>query len=339
VRGGSATRGSGKNGAMSVGGAYRVVLSELASVGLDPVAVCTAAGVDPRVLHDDAVPLGLDELTRALERAEAIASDPLLGLHMAQRARGRGVLSYLARSQATVGEGLESFRRFAGTRWDDPNAIRLEQRAARTFVGFHLAAGLPRHALEYVVARTAISLRQSAAPAAEATFVHPPGGPAKEYERILRCPIRFRQPGTTLALRTRDLARPLRAANPDAAAALEAALDRPATPATPTTTSRLSSAVEAAIARGDHVDRERLARGLGMSGKTLSRRLAVEERVFRDVVDAVRRDQAQKLVGDKGLELGEVAVRVGFADVAAFGKAFRRWFGVSPSAFRTRRAG
>jgi AraC-like DNA-binding protein len=324
---------------MSVGGAFRVVLSELASVGLDPAAVCADAGVDPRVLGDDAVPLGLDELTRTLARAEVIAADPLLGLHMAQRARGRGVLSYLARSQATVGDGLEAFRRFAGGRWDDPNAIRLEQRAARTFVAFHLAPGLPRHALEYVVARTAISLRQSAAPAAEATFVHPPGGPTKEYERILRCPIRFRQPATTLALRTRDLARPLRAANPDAAAALAAALDRPAARDAPTTTSSLASAIQAALTRGDRIDRERLARSLGMSGKTLSRRLAAEQRVFRDVVDEVRRAQAQKLLGEKGLELGEVAVRVGFADLAAFGKAFRRWFGVSPSTFRARRVG
>lgn len=323
---------------MSVGGAYRVVLSELASVGLDPVAVCTEAGVDPRVLHDDGVPLGVDELARVLARAEVLAADPLLGLHMAQRARGRGVLSYLARSQATVGEGLESFRRFAGVRWDDPDAIRLEQRAARTIVAFRLA-GIPRHALEYVVARTAIALHQSAAPAAEATFPHAPGGPTKEYERLLRCPVRFRQPEATLALRTRDLARPLRAANPDAVAALESALERPATPASPTTTARLAAAIQAAITHGDRIDRERLARGLGMSGKTLSRRLAAEQRVFRDVVDEVRRAQAQKLVAEKNLALGEVAVRVGFADLAAFGKAFRRWFGVSPSAFRTQRAG
>lgn len=324
---------------MAVGGAFRVILTELASVGLDPAAVCAAAGVDPRVLQDDALPLGLDELRRTLARAEVVAADPLLGLHMAQRARGRGVLAYLARSQATVRDGLESFRRFAGARWDDPDAIRLEQRAARTFVGFHLAADVPRHVLEYVVARAAIALRQSAAPAAEATFAHAPGGPTKEYERVLRCPVRFRQPGTTLAVRTRDLERPLRAANPDAVAALEAALDRPSAPIVPTTTSRLSAAVQAAITRGERIDRERLARALGMSGKTLARRLAAEQRIFRDVVDEVRRVQAQKLLGEKGLELGEVAVRVGFADLAAFGKAFRRWFGVSPSAFRTRGVG
>jgi AraC-like DNA-binding protein len=75
-----------------------------------------------------------------------------------------------------------------------------------------------------------------------------------------------------------------------------------------------------------------------MSGRTLARRLVAERRLFRDVVDDVRRTIAQRLVADeRSLDLGEVAARVGFADPAAFGKAFRRWFGTSPSAFRARR--
>src|SRR5262245_22354337 len=73
---------------MSLGGAFRVFLSELAAVGLDPAALCAAARVEPRALHDR-VPLGLDELTRILGRAEAMARDVSLGLHMAERASTR----------------------------------------------------------------------------------------------------------------------------------------------------------------------------------------------------------------------------------------------------------
>jgi len=54
-------------------------------------------------------------------------------------------------------------------------------------------------------------------------------------------------------------------------------------------------------------------------------------------VDEVRRTVARRLIVDGSLDLGEVATRVGFADGAAFGKAFRRWFGASPSALRPRR--
>jgi AraC-like DNA-binding protein len=61
-----------------------------------------------------------------------------------------------------------------------------------------------------------------------------------------------------------------------------------------------------------------------------------EERLFREVVEGVRRTLAEGLVRD-GRDLTEVAQRVGYADPAAFGKAFRRWFGESPSVFRARR--
>ncbi|MCW5891087.1 MAG: AraC family transcriptional regulator ligand-binding domain-containing protein [bacterium] len=324
---------------MSVGAAYRVILAELACVGLDAAGICAEAGVDPRVLHDDDASLGGAELARVLARAEDAANDPLLGLHMGERARGRGVLSYLARSQATVADGLEAFRRFAGARWENPDAVCIDPRGARTVVRLALGRDLPRHAAEYVVTRTVISLRRSGAAASEVGLPHPPGGATKEYERVLGCPVRFRRPETSIAIRTRDLDRPLRAANPDAAAALAAALSRPAVLPPTSASARLAAAVRDAIARGDRVDREALARTLGMSGKTLARRLAAEQRHFRDVVDEVRRAQSEQLVRQRGLDLGEVASRVGFADLTAFGKAFRRWFGVSPSAFRTRALG
>jgi transcriptional regulator GlxA family with amidase domain len=48
----------------------------------------------------------------------------------------------------------------------------------------------------------------------------------------------------------------------------------------------------------------------------------------------VRRSLAERLIGDESLALSEVAARTGFADAAAFGKAFRRWFGAAPSVVR-----
>ncbi|MEW6268888.1 MAG: helix-turn-helix domain-containing protein, partial [Thermodesulfobacteriota bacterium] len=70
--------------------------------------------------------------------------------------------------------------------------------------------------------------------------------------------------------------------------------------------------------------------------------LAAEGRSYRDVVEVVRRTLARRLLAAEGatgapLALAEVAVRAGFADLPAFGKACRRWFGESPSALRARR--
>lgn len=322
---------------MSRGGALRVILAELPTVGLDPAAVCAAAQVDPRTPDDEALPFGVAELARVLARAEAMAGDDLLGLHMAERAPGRGVLAYLARAQRTVGDGLRAFARFAETSWESGAALRIEKRGAEVFVRVLLGPPLPRHAVEYVLARTAIGLRRSGAAVQEVRFRHACGGAAGEYERVLRCPVRFGQPATGLTLRAADMTRPLRTANPEAAATLAAMVAQQPAPRGASATARLTAAVEDALARGQAVQREALARALGMSGKTLARRLAAEQRRFRDIVEEVRRTQARRLVAEGDLDLGEVAARVGFADLAAFGKAFRRWYGTSASSLRSRR--
>jgi AraC-like DNA-binding protein len=263
---------------------------------------------------------------------------------MAERAQGRGVLSYLARAQRTVGEGLDAFARHAARAWQIPDAVRVERSGRTAVVRFPLDDGVPRHALEYLVARTALSLRRDGAPPREVGFRHAAGGPPQEYERVLRCPVRFGQTATQVVLAAEDLARPLRAANAEAARMLADALERAplAAGAPGSAAARLATAVAGALARGARPDREALARSLGMSGKTLARRLAAERRTYRDVVDEVRRTLALRLLdgeraGEAPPALAEVAARAGFADLQALGKACRRWFGASPSALRARR--
>lgn len=322
---------------MSLGGAFRVLISELASVGLDPVAVCREVGVAPERLDESATTLGLDELDRILTHAERMAGDPLLGLHMGERSRGRGVLFYLARAQRTVGEGLEAFEQFANTTWGG-RVVYVERRGARAFVGFRFDPALSRHAVEYLIARTAVALPRRPLATREVWFRHASAGPADEYERALHFGVRFRQRESGLWLPVEDFARPLPTASAEAASALVAGLAQ-APPEPPTSmAARLAAAAEAALADGRPADREALARTLGMSGKTLARRLAEEQQHFSDVVEDVRRTLARRLVAEDVLELGEIAVRVGFADLTAFGKAFRRWFGEPPSALRARRS-
>ncbi len=323
---------------MSLDGAFRVILSGLAAVGLDPEAVCVAAGIDPRTPHDAALRFGPEELARVLAEAERMTGDPLLGLHVAERVPARGVLAYLARAQGTVGDGLDAFQRFAADAWGADDVVRVERRDAHATVELRVDPAMPRHAVEFLVARTAILLRRSGAAAVEVSFRHAPGTAPRDYEHALRCPVRFRQPANRLTLHGDDLARPLRTANPEAAAALAAGLTHAPAHRADTATARLAAAIDAALASGRCADRETLARVLGMSGRTLARRLADEEQRFSDVVDAVRRTLAERLIADPRLDIGEVAARVGFADPAAFGKAFRRWFGVSPSTYRAQRS-
>ena len=324
---------------MPAAASVRVLLAELATLGLDPARLCADAGADPSALADRSRPFGLRALGRVLARAEEVARDPHLGLHLAERAQGRGLLSHVYRAQPTVERGIEEMARVAATVWGQPDALRVARRGRDAALVVDVADVVPRHALEFVVARLVLGLRASGTAVRGVRFRHPGIAPVGEYARVLGVPVRFRCRVTALDLDAAALARPIPTANADAAAALAAGLDRPVAPPPSTTAARTVRAIEAALADGRAPDREVVARALGMSGRTLARRLAGESAGgFHALLERTRRDLARRLVEGERLPLGEVASRVGFADQAAFGKAFRRWFGSSPSAHRARRA-
>jgi AraC-like DNA-binding protein len=72
------------------------------------------------------------------------------------------------------------------------------------------------------------------------------------------------------------------------------------------------------------------------SARTLRRRLADADTSFQRVVDELRRELAASYLGDPGIKTAEVAFLLGFAEVSTFHRAFRRWTGTTPVAFRRR---
>lgn len=81
--------------------------------------------------------------------------------------------------------------------------------------------------------------------------------------------------------------------------------------------------------------RPAIARRLGMSERTLARRLADHGETFQALADRARREAAQALLADSDHTLTDVAYLTGFADQSAFSRAFKRWTGVTPQAYRT----
>ncbi len=81
----------------------------------------------------------------------------------------------------------------------------------------------------------------------------------------------------------------------------------------------------------DSIDAEHIADALCMSRNTLYRRLKNEGVSFHDLVDEVRQRKAKKYLASKKHSLSDIAFLLGFSELSAFSRAFKRWTGTSPA--------
>jgi len=103
-------------------------------------------------------------------------------------------------------------------------------------------------------------------------------------------------------------------------------------------TSQLRTKVENAIASvlpHGKVLVEDVARSLGMSERTLARRLSDEGLNFTKILQQLRRDLAVRYLDDRKLHVSKIAWLLGFREVSAFTHAYKRWTGKTPSQMRT----
>ncbi len=82
---------------------------------------------------------------------------------------------------------------------------------------------------------------------------------------------------------------------------------------------------------------ETVADALGLSPRTLQRRLEGEDTSFQEVLDGVREQLAMSYLVNESLTVSEIAYLLGYSELRAFDRAFRRWTGKTPVAWRTER--
>lgn len=85
----------------------------------------------------------------------------------------------------------------------------------------------------------------------------------------------------------------------------------------------------------NEADMESIANTLNITTRTLRRKLADEGTRFQDIKDSVRRDHAIHLLNQSALSIQSIASQLGYSETAAFIRAFTKWTGQTPKAFRT----
>ena len=79
---------------------------------------------------------------------------------------------------------------------------------------------------------------------------------------------------------------------------------------------------------------ELIAKAVSMSTRSLRRRLSAEGTTYSQLLDAVRRELAERYIADTSRSLGEISYLLGFSELSSFSRAFKRWTGHTPSAVR-----
>jgi AraC-like DNA-binding protein len=101
---------------------------------------------------------------------------------------------------------------------------------------------------------------------------------------------------------------------------------------------RVENAMSSLLPHG-RVVADDIARSLGMSKRTLARKLSDEGLNFTEVLQQLRRDLAVRYLDDPKLHISKIAWLLGFNEVSAFTHAFKRWTGKTPSQMRIGSAG
>jgi AraC-like DNA-binding protein len=324
------------------------MLQYLEQRGVTAVDAARDCGIDLRfpAAADARVPGGrVERLWRlAVERTV----DPLVGLHMAE-AYSPGaldILGYVVLSCRTVGDVLDRLARYArllndGMRID---VVREDSVAycRCTYVESmdNYLVRSPDQAMDTVWAALARELRRlSAKPlvASEVWFRHraPRVSDCADYVRVFGAPVRFAAAEDRFVVPIAHLDEPVRSANPSLLRAFEQHADTML--AGMETQGSRSHQVARALAerlKGAVPPLSEIARELAMSERNLQRALRNDGTSFQALLDQVRRDLAIQHLADPATSAGQVGFLLGFSEPSAFHRAFRRWTGKAPSAYR-----
>ncbi|PZQ11541.1 MAG: AraC family transcriptional regulator [Ancylobacter novellus] len=149
------------------------------------------------------------------------------------------------------------------------------------------------------------------------------------------CPIRAGASRDVLVLDAEDLDRPFPGHNPEMlemlTPALTAALGE--LEAQSSIAEQVKVVLKRSLASGQPGLND-VARQLGMSDRTLQRRITEEGSTFRDLLAEARRDLGRRLLTDPATDIAEVACLLGYQDTTSFYRAFREWEGMPPNRWR-----
>ena len=322
----------------------RLLVRELRLDDAGVAALLEGSGISPERLFRLDAHVGLEAVHRIIERALDFSGRPALGLevgsHMPHAAHG--ALGVALASAPTAEAALLVLERFQRLRIPLLGIAHREQ-------GPELAIAIVPHVpldrvglflVDAMLASMLVLLEGAGGPAGESGQValgYPPPPHSAAYATWLERPVSFGHEKTVLRLPSRALRAPNPFADPEVHAQALVQCERLEAD------SRASDTWRARVIRllqqhpGQLWTSDEVASALHVSVRSLTRHLAAEGTGYQALLDAELRRQAELHLGSPGHTVASVAAALGYHDVSAFRRAFRRWVGVSPHEWRSER--
>jgi AraC-like DNA-binding protein len=146
--------------------------------------------------------------------------------------------------------------------------------------------------------------------------------------------VKFDQPEVTLAFSNEQADSPLPVANSELVALHDESIRRHLLKLNQNNILNQSRMRLADQLPAGRVTENDLARALNMSTRTLHRKLRENNETFRSLLEQVRTDLAGRYIRNRNYNITEIAFLLGYTDISAFSRAFKGWFGHSPTEAR-----
>ena len=327
------------NGALT-----RLGYAHLKSRGIEAQALLRQANLTLHQIKDSGIRLRVRDQISFLNLAAAELRDDLFGFHLALPfdLREFGFLYYIAASSGTLHDALHHLARY-GSIANEGVALKYLS-GANVGIAFHyvgVGRHRDRHQIEFFVAalvRLCRHLTGMRLVPSRVRLAHRSAGAGSEFAEFIGGEVEFGAAVDEVSFASADI--PIISAdhhlNKLLVAYCEEALHR-----RPANRSTFRSDVENAIVPllpHGKAKLDKIAQALGVSQRSLARRLAAEKLTFSRVLESLKMDLADRYLADEDLSISQVAWLLGYQEVSSFTHAFKRWTGRAPREMRFRRA-
>jgi AraC-like DNA-binding protein len=313
--------------------------------GIDPQRFAQQVGITSLEIPDARTRLPSALLDLAFEKASSLIPDPAFALRSAEcwHPSNLGTLGYAWLSSGSLRTALKRMARYTRV-----IGQRMSARCADDELGLHFLyehgrgeTRVGQTMADYTLALIVDMCRTNFGPALTLESVslrRPVPKNPKPYQDFFSCPIHFGAAVDGFVLERHIADRPLPTSNHELATTFDAILAKQlAEIANGDLESRCKAYLLEQLTSGEPSE-EALARAMGMSPRTLQRRLGDLGMTYKGVLEKTRYDLALRYLDDPKKSVTDVTFLLGFSEQSAFTRAFKRWNGSAPTAYRAERA-